>query len=322
MKRETSRRERVASFVKREETNMKCVPELKNKQDTLYASRLNLHASRFTRYASRVSPFASRDTLHASRFTRYAARCAAGFTMIEVIGVLAVMATLMAIVAPTVLDQIDRAVEEAEVQNLSAIAEGVELYLRSTYTWPSSLSDLSPDYISMGTVQLTTNARGYPRYLVVHPDTSGYVNATGLAQSALADARYLLISNVSADAAPSISTAGEFDTFWNTNETSTPDLKIHRGHVASLFHLVSISAVGTDGSYRIDGTSTNAGNGGTLAMRATYHIRGTVIEFDEDFNFSPGNFAFGISLANDVGYQYDPTCTAGTMWHVLGSSCS
>jgi len=242
--------------------------------------------------------------------------------MIEVVGVLAVMATLMAIVAPTILDQLDRAAQEAEEKNLAAISEGVELYLRTNFAWPSSLSDLNPDYVSFGTVQLTTNDRGYPRYFIVHPNTSGYVNATGLAQSALADARYLLISNVSADAAPSISTAGEFDTYWNTDATTTPDLKIYRGHVASMFHLLSISAVGTNGSYRIDGTATNAGNGGTLAMRATYHVTGTVVEFDEDFNFSPGNFAFGLSLVGDVGYQFDPSCTAGSQWHVLGMSCS
>ena len=261
-------------------------------------------------------------TNDALRLTLHTSRHSAGFTMIEVIGVLAVMATLMAIVAPTVLDQIDRAVQEAEVQNLSAIAEGVELYLRTTYAWPSSLSDLNPDYVSFGTAQLTTNDRGFPRYFVVHPDTSGYVNATGLAQSALSDARYMLISNVSADAAPSISTAGEFDTYWNTDVTATPDLKIHRGHVASLFHLLSISVVGTDGSYRIDGTATNAGTGGTLAMRATYHVTGTVVEFDESFTFSPGNFEVGLSLVGDVGYQFDPSCTAGSQWHVLGMSCS
>lgn len=253
---------------------------------------------------------------------RRATGVSGGFTLIEVVGVLAVMATLMAIVAPTLLDQMDRVAQEAEVQNLSAIGQGVELYLRTNFAWPSSLSDLSPDYVAFGTAQLTTNDRGFPRYFVVHPNTSGYVNATGLTQSELPDARYLIISNVSADAAPTIATAGDFNTWWNLDVTTTPDLTIHRGHVASLFHLLSISAVGKEGSYRIDGTATNAGNGGTLAMRATYHVTGTVVEFDEGFNFSPGSFAFGLSLVGDVGYQFDPNCTAGTQWHVLGTSCS
>ena len=100
-------------------------------------------------------------------------------------------------------------------------------------------------------------------------------------------------------------------------------LIIHREAMwRTLFHLLSISAVGTHGSYRIHGTSTNAGNGGTLAMRATYHLGGTVVELDEDFSFSPGNFAFGFSLVSDAGYQFDPNCTVGTQWHVLGTGCS
>jgi len=256
----------------------------------------------------------TRDALHASRRPP-------GFTMIEVIGVLAVMATLMSIVAPTVLDQIDRAVQEAETQNLAAIAQGVEMYLRTNYTWPSNLSDLSPDYVPFGNTRITTNDRGYSRYLVVHPDTSGYVNATGLAQSALADARFLLISDLGQEANPNIgNNASKFDTWWNIDETPTPNLKIHRGHVGDLFHLMSISAVGSGGSYRLAGTETNSG-GSLLASVGNYHVAGTVVEFDENDPFSPSKFAFGITLVADAGYQFDPNCTAGTQWHVLGSHC-
>jgi len=289
--------------------------ERKIGRDTLHASRLSPSASRFTRYASRLYP-------HVSRFTLHASRSAAGFTLIEVIGVLAVMATLMAIIAPTVLDQIDREEQKIEAKNLEAIGEGIELYLRRNFAWPANLAVLSPDYVPIGNAQLTTNGRGYARYFFVHPTTSAYDNAVGLTSTTLSNARYLLISNVSSDAAPTIADATQFNTWWNTDTTTTPDLMIHRGHVASLFHLVSISAVGTGGSYRIHGTATNAGNGGTLAMRATYHLPGTVIEFDEDFNFSPGNFAFGFSLTSDAGYQFDSTCAAGTKWHVLGTNCS
>ncbi len=260
-----------------------------------------------------------RSNFHLRWFLRHSSN--QGFTLIEVIGVLAVMATLMAIVAPTILDQVDRAAQEAEGQNLEAIAEGVELYLRTNYDWPSTLSDLSPDYVAFGVAQITTNDRGFPRYLFVHPDTSSYVNSTGLTVSELADARYLLISNVSADAAPTITNASQFDSYWNTDTTTTPDVQIYRGHVSSLFHLLSISAMGQHGSYRIDGTGTNSGNGGTLATRMTYHVRGTVVEFDEDFNFSPGSFEFGINLMADAGYQFDPNCTAGSQWHVFGSNC-
>ena len=51
------------------------------------------------------------------------------FTLLEVIGVLAVMATLMAIIAPKVLDQIDRAAQECRGTKLTKrSAKAVELY--------------------------------------------------------------------------------------------------------------------------------------------------------------------------------------------------
>ncbi len=287
---------------------MKREAEKKNARDPICTSRTTLHASR-------LLSFASRFTLHASR-------CSPGFTLIEVIGVLAVMATLMAIVAPTVLDQIDRAAQAAEDRNLRVIAQGVEMYVREVHAWPANLAALSPHYVPFGNTQLAMNDRGYPRYFVVHPDTSAFSNAAGLAASSLPDMRFLLISNIRSDANPTITTAGEFDSWWNTDETATPELKIHRGHLGQVFHLLSISAVGSGGSYRIDGTATNAGSGGTLASRGTYHVVGTVVEFDENFNFSPGNVAFGFTLASDAGYQFDPGCSSGSQWHVLGMGCS
>ncbi len=245
----------------------------------------------------------------------------AGFTLIEVIGVLAVMATLMAIVTPTVLDQMDRAVQEAEGKNLHVIAEGVEMYLRENKAWPANLAALSPNYVPLGNTQLTLNDRGFPRYFVVHPDISAYSNVTGIGATSLPDARFLLISNISGDANPLISNGVEFNTWWNTDETTTPDLKIFRGHIGKLFHLLSLSAVGAGGSYRIDGTKTNSG-GSLLTSHGNYHLVGTVVEVDEGNNFSPGNIVFGFTLSSDAGYQFDPTCSAGSQWHVLGSSCS
>jgi len=283
-------------------------------------SSLAFLRSHFVFFFFRDTFFSSPFTRDERRETRDSSHHSLGFTLIEVIGVLAVMATLMAIVAPTLIDQIDRAAEEAEAQSLTAIGQGVELYLRTNYTWPANLSALSPDYVPFGTAQLTVNDRGFPRYFIVHPDSSSYVNATGLAQSALADARFLLISNISSDASPSINNAAQFNTWWNTDDTTTPDLDIYRGHEGDLFHLVSISAVAAGGSYRLDGVTTNS-SGSTLSSVGNYHLAGTVVEFDEDNTFSPGNFAFGITLVADAGYQFDPNCTAGTMWHVLGSNC-
>lgn len=292
--------------VKRKETNMKWKSERKIERATLHERPFTLHASR--------------SVTRASRFTLHASCLSQGFTLLEVIGVLAVMSILMAILLPNVIDQLDRAAREAERSSLQSIAQGVEAYLRENKQWPPNLSALSPDYVPFGTTQLTINARGFPRYFVVHPDVSGFSNATGLSPSSLPDARFLLISNIRSDAAPTINNANQFNNWWDTDETSTPDLKIHRGHVSNLFHLLSISAVGDGGSYRIDGVNTNSG-GNRLASRGNYHLAGTVVEVAESNNFSSGNYEFGFTLVADAGYQFDPNCAAGSQWHVLGASC-
>jgi len=239
-----------------------------------------------------------------------------GFTLLEVIGVLAVMATLMAVIVPNFIRHLDDQARDTE----RAIAKGVDLYLRENFAWPASLANLSPDFVPIGSSQLATNGRGYQRYYVIHPNLAGFNNATGLSQSSLSDARFLLISDVSVDASPVIASATQFDTWWNTDETLTPDLKIYRGHVGNMFHLVSLSSVGDGGSYRVNGTATSSG-GARLASQGNYHLAGTAIEMDEADTFVPAGFEVGFTLTYDVGYQLDPTCSAGSQWHVLGDSC-
>jgi len=243
-----------------------------------------------------------------------------GFTLLEVIGVLAVMATLMAVIVPNFIRHLDDQARDTEAQELRAMAKGVDLYIRANFALPASLAKLSPDFVPIGSKQLAKNERGYQRYYVIHPKLTGFNNATGLAQSKLSDARFLLISDVSVDASPVITNNGQFNKWWNTDETLTPDLKIYRGHVGNMFHLVSLSAIGDGGSFRIHGTKTSSG-GARLASRGSYHLAGTAIEMDEADTFDPGNYEVGFTLTYDAGYQFDPTCSAGSQWHVLGDSC-
>ena len=145
-------------------------------------------------------------------------------------------------------------------------------------------------------------------------------NAMGITGSDLPDARFLLISNLAADANPTITNGAQFDVWWNTDTTTTPDVEIYRGHMGRLFHLVSVSAVGDGGSYRIDGTATNSG-GGRLTSYGNYHLVGTPIELDEADTFSNGNSELNFTLTFDAGYQFNPDCYAGSRWNALGSTC-
>ena len=241
-----------------------------------------------------------------------------GFTLVELIGVLAILAILASFITPSVINQLRSARRDAEDQQLVNIAQGIELYLRQTRSFPANLAVLSPDYVPVSSGQLNNNANGFLRYYFVQPNISGYTNVAGLDPAALADSRYLLITDLTQNTNPSIITDAEFETWWNTDETGTPDLKIHRGHVGHLFHLLSLSADGAGGSYDIDGTATDSG-GGTLALHTRYHVTGTSIELDEADTFATAETQF--TMTAEAGYQFDPDCPGGSQWRVISSGC-
>ena len=105
-----------------------------------------------------------------------------GFALIEMIGVLMIIAILAGAMAPFLLNQIDRAEGDAEQMALEAIAIGIqEFYLDdsnpATYgtlpgagaaTWQA---DLAGNYVGRGVAELTTNNRDVARlYSPLYPD--------------------------------------------------------------------------------------------------------------------------------------------------------
>ncbi len=261
-----------------------------------------------------VRPNAFSSTYHVIRL-----RSSQGFTLVELVGVLAIVAILASFIAPNVINQMRSARRDAEDQQLANIAQGIELYIRQTRSFPANLPVLSPDYVSAASGQLTNNANGFLRYFFVQPNISGYTNEAGLAPTALADSRVLLITNLTQNANPNITTDAEFETWWNTDETGTPDLKIHRGHFSHLFHLLSLSTDGAGGSYAIDGGTPINSGGGTLAAHTGYHITGTTVALDEADIFFTAEKQFVMTA--EAGYQFDPDCPSGSQWRVISSGC-
>ncbi len=241
-----------------------------------------------------------------------------GFTLVELIGVLAILAILASFVTPSVIHQLRNARRDAETKQLENIAKGIELFVRQTRSFPANLAALSPDYVQMASNQLVNNANGFSRYFFLQPNLAGFTNATGLAPTQLANARYLLISGLLQNLNPSMNTDADFENWWNTDETGLHDVKIHRGHLGHLFHLVSLSADGAGGSYSIDGTPTHSGSG-TLAPAIRYHIIGTPVGLDEANTYGTAEVQF--IMTAEAGYQFDPDCPNGSKWRVISSGC-
>lgn len=69
-------------------------------------------------------------------------RRSAGFTLIEVLVVMAILATLLSIVAPRYFDSLDRAKEAALKTDLRLLREAIDKHRADTGRLPSSLDSL------------------------------------------------------------------------------------------------------------------------------------------------------------------------------------
>jgi type II secretory pathway pseudopilin PulG len=140
---------------------------------------------------------------------------AAGFSLIELIGVLAIITILAGTIAPNALRSIERAAVRAEEQSLSTIGEQVKLYLRDQGTLPTpanwtttlaAYSDLSP-------TDLAINRRNNARVFILDPARSPAERAIILSS---------MRSGLNVPTAGNINTAGRFQALWDTAENTLP----------------------------------------------------------------------------------------------------
>src|SRR5436190_16060453 len=115
---------------------------------------------------------------HRSRRALCTLRCAGrdvadcGFTVIELIGVLTILALLAAAVIPSVIRRIDQAARTRETSDLSAIADAYTRYILrdkivpDLTTWASSVAN----YMSLPVSAITNTPRGYARAFLIDPD--------------------------------------------------------------------------------------------------------------------------------------------------------
>ena len=243
-----------------------------------------------------------------------------GFSLIAVIGVLAVITIGLALVTPPLVKIWNQRHQDQEDQQLHRIADGIQTFLERNKAFPPSLSSLTPDYVTFSTAQLTTNARGFPRYYAVHPTLAGFNNSTGLTPAELVDTRFLLITNLTQDAAPIITTPAEFETWWTTDESLVPNLHIYRANVGHVFYSLAITPQGNGASYFISTTPSTDSGGGLLPTHNAFHLMGTMIGFDEADTYAIPEVQF--ALTTNIDYWFTPTCAVGKQWNPLDPICN
>ncbi len=241
-----------------------------------------------------------------------------GISLIGIIGFLALMTIGLAMFSGTIVRVWDRQQQDTEDRELGNIATGILMYLDQNKSFPPNLAALTPDYAPFSTLQISRNARGFPRYLALHPALAGFQNSTGLQAGNLPDARFLVISHLSQDAAVSITTPADFESWWSTDESTTPNLKISRGHFASHFLSLGLNPQGNGGSVFIHNQPINS-NGGLLPTQTRFHLAGTTVGFDENNTYVNPEVIFG--LTTNTTYWFDPTCSTNKRWNPLDPTC-
>ncbi len=103
-----------------------------------------------------------------------------GFTLVEMIGVLSVLAILAAVIAPNALRTLDRAAVRAEAETLHNLGEQVKIFLKAK-GWAPGLKPTAPfttwdqdlaDYADINSANIITNKRQMARVFVVEPAIS------------------------------------------------------------------------------------------------------------------------------------------------------
>lgn len=223
-----------------------------------------------------------------------------GFSMIEVLGILAIAALLAVVIVPMMLSQLDRLAVQQEERTLRRLGEGLETYILRSQTLPDHTTwaaDISAT-IGDATDRVLTNSRGARRVLLIDP-TFG-VGPTGTSRPpytqtfagspTVTNPRYLLISTLGQDLPESLTSgfaasADAFNELWNLADGARPaswswsgngqDLRLQRVNLIPLFHEVTLNNSGAlAGKYSVNGSTPGVLPATTFT---THLLSGTVL---------------------------------------------
>ena len=156
------------------------------------------------------------------------------FSLIELVGVLAIIAILASLSVPVVLRRLDQAARAKEAADLSSISNAIVLQILSTKTIPNAagLPQAAASWARFPVSRISTNNRGFARAFLI--DTNGwfgtaagalpYVQTTTGAANAPTNARMMVIGTIGT-ALPVASgklSSTAFNAIWNTPAGTKP----------------------------------------------------------------------------------------------------
>lgn len=235
----------------------------------------------------------------------YYGRGRRAFTLMETIGVLAVLSILVSVATTNIMYSIQRSKMTLEEESLTMLSEGLVEYVRTERSIPGvdNWVDAVASKVALPLVDVEVNEVGGARQLLVDPnfwDTGS--NTLPRTQSAFGwgrpeSPRLIILSSVGealpedeipfgpvweAEPGGVISTNAPWDSWsgqWN-------DIRFERVNLSSLFHQVTLNNVGGDSSagYKIDDGGDEFGESLSISDTAmnAFFLDGTVLELAVD----------------------------------------
>ncbi|MGK0190516.1 MAG: prepilin-type N-terminal cleavage/methylation domain-containing protein [Verrucomicrobiales bacterium] len=259
----------------------------------------------------------------------------AGFTLLEMLGVMAIISIIASMTVPSIVARINRASSTKESKALAAIAEALEDKILGDKSIPgeATWAQLIADELDVPLSQVTTSVGQQPRIYLWDPAISvgGQSGILPYAQTGDGSSvqpqnmRIMIISSQFLPLPASLisgvaPTQQEFDDLWNTPRGSVPanwpsdwttrgeDLHVQRLNLTPLFHHLVINDITEGGSAAIsvDGGTAITIPGGGLGG---YYFEGTEIAL---LNESTVNSIE--TLSADLSYTYERGIWRGQLW--------
>ncbi len=250
-----------------------------------------------------------------------------GFSLIELIGVLAIMSILASVIVPNLVKRIDSANADAEMLNLTHIASELERYITTQFTIPSSL-DWAQAVASVSSLpinKVSQNKQGFNRGFYVDPKFftnfdkvfAGYTQGAGKVFPPISP-RIMLVSDMKGPAPAAPSSSAAFEAIWNQSVNSSiienESIKIHRINLNRIFHQVLLSNGSTDDPfYRLNSANEK------VIPTAVNNIKGELLLYVIDGSllslhlppYPTGSAQFNTLIQSSVNISYD---TNGASW--------
>ena len=226
------------------------------------------------------------------------------FSLIEFIGVLAVLAILAAIITPAIIKRVDLAAWNKETADLAAISNALTLEIVRNKAIPdqSSWAQVVADWTQMPVTNISTNPRRFNRIYLIDPTLQiaggglPYTQTNTGSVLCPTNARVVILSTIARSALPVYSGAASsyaaFNDIWNTPARSKPnnatwaawsgtgdDLLIQRINFLPLFHqLILVNKDNTTtATFTIDNSTPKALPAQNGWGWNSYYLDGTVL---------------------------------------------